>query len=40
MLTRRRRMRFAALVPFGIPDRSDNWHVWDTPQITILPYEP
>jgi len=33
-------MRFAALLPFGDPTRSDNWDKWDTPIITILPYMP
>ncbi|KAK3314465.1 subtilisin-like serine protease [Apodospora peruviana] len=33
-------MRFAAQVPFSDPSHSDNWHVWKTPVITILPYEP
>ncbi|KAK3387888.1 subtilisin-like serine protease [Podospora didyma] len=33
-------MRFAAQIPFSEPAHSDNWHVWQTPQITILPYKP
>ncbi|KAK4183800.1 subtilisin-like serine protease [Podospora australis] len=33
-------MRFAAQIPFSDPAHSDNWHVWNTPQITILPYTP
>ncbi|KAK0710766.1 subtilisin-like serine protease [Lasiosphaeris hirsuta] len=33
-------MRFAAQIPFSEPAHSDNWHVWETPQITILPYKP
>ncbi|KAK3356764.1 subtilisin-like serine protease [Lasiosphaeria hispida] len=33
-------MRFAAQIPFSDPAHSDNWHVWKTPQITILPYKP
>ncbi|KAK0625885.1 subtilase [Immersiella caudata] len=31
------KMRFAALLPFGDPTRSDNWDIWDTPTITVLP---
>jgi len=34
------KMRFAALLPFGDPTRSDNWDIWDTPTITVLPYTP
>jgi hypothetical protein len=30
-------MRFAALVPFGRPDHSDNWDVFPTPQFEVLP---
>ena len=30
-------MRFAALRPFGTPEHSDNWDVWETPDITVLP---
>ncbi|KAH8879495.1 subtilisin-like serine protease [Thozetella sp. PMI_491] len=33
-------MRFAGLIPFSDPDHSDNWHIWKTPEITILPYTP
>ncbi|KAK3372949.1 subtilisin-like serine protease, partial [Lasiosphaeria ovina] len=33
-------MRFAAQIPFSDPTHSDNWHVWQVPQITILPYSP
>ncbi|KAK0614880.1 subtilisin-like serine protease [Bombardia bombarda] len=33
-------IRFAAQIPFSEPSHSDNWHVWQTPQITILPYKP
>ncbi|KAL0936376.1 Minor extracellular protease vpr 2 [Colletotrichum truncatum] len=33
-------MRFAALTPFSNPAHSDNWHIWSTPQVTILPYSP
>ncbi|KAK3988980.1 subtilisin-like serine protease, partial [Cladorrhinum sp. PSN332] len=32
--------RFAAQIPFSDPNHSDNWHVWKTPRITILPYTP
>ncbi|KAK4221773.1 subtilisin-like serine protease [Podospora fimiseda] len=32
--------RFAAQIPFSDPKHSDNWHVWQTPGITILPYTP
>ncbi|KAK0668740.1 subtilisin-like serine protease [Cercophora samala] len=31
-------MRFAAQIPFSDPKRSNSWHVWQTPDITILPY--
>jgi hypothetical protein len=40
MLTRVYRWRFAARLPFSDADHSDNWDIWDTPQITILPYTP
>ncbi|KAM0327552.1 hypothetical protein ACHAQA_005843 [Verticillium albo-atrum] len=30
------RMRFAALAPFGNPKASDNWHIWETPEIEVL----
>lgn len=30
-------MRAAVLLPFGNPKASDNWVVFDTPQIQILP---
>ncbi|KAL9948823.1 hypothetical protein ACHAO5_001375 [Verticillium nonalfalfae] len=30
------KMRFAALAPFGNPKASDNWHVWDAPEIEVL----
>ncbi|KAB5586270.1 subtilisin-like serine protease [Coniochaeta sp. 2T2.1] len=33
-------IRFAAQIPFSDPEHSDNWDIWDTPQITILPYKP
>ncbi|EON96749.1 putative serin endopeptidase protein [Phaeoacremonium minimum UCRPA7] len=33
-------MRFAALVPFSDPSHSDNWDIWKTPVITVLPYTP
>ncbi|KAF6839147.1 serine endopeptidase [Colletotrichum musicola] len=33
-------IRFAALTPFSDPAESDNWDIWQTPQITILPYTP
>jgi hypothetical protein len=32
-------MRFAALIPFGNPKNSDNWDIWDTPQIEIRELE-
>ncbi|KAL8284353.1 hypothetical protein RB600_008969 [Gaeumannomyces tritici] len=31
--------RFAVLVPMSDPDHSDNWDIWKTPEITILPYK-
>lgn len=31
--------RFAALLPLGDPGHSDNWDIWKTPEITILPYK-
>jgi hypothetical protein len=31
------KMRFAALVPFGTPQNADNWDVYQTPVITVLP---
>ncbi|EHL00982.1 putative Minor extracellular protease vpr [Glarea lozoyensis 74030] len=31
------KMRFAALVPFGTPQNADNWDVYQTPAITVLP---
>jgi len=34
------KIRFAALLPFGDPSKSDNWDVWQTPAITVLPYKP
>ncbi|KAK4180699.1 subtilisin-like serine protease [Triangularia setosa] len=33
-------MRLAAQIPFSDPKHSDSWHVWQTPEITILPDEP
>ncbi|KAH8892393.1 subtilisin-like serine protease [Thozetella sp. PMI_491] len=33
-------MRFAAQIPFSDPEHSDNWDIWQTPVITILPYTP
>ncbi|OLN97148.1 Minor extracellular protease vpr 2 [Colletotrichum chlorophyti] len=33
-------IRFAALTPFSNPNHSDNWDIWTTPQITVLPYTP
>lgn len=27
--------RFAALTPFSNPDHSNNWDIWDTPQVTV-----
>ncbi|KAH8885911.1 subtilase [Thozetella sp. PMI_491] len=30
-------MRIAALKPFGDPTHADNWDIWDTPQIEVLP---
>ncbi|KAI5860841.1 peptidase S8/S53 domain-containing protein [Durotheca rogersii] len=32
------RFRFAALVPFADPEGSDSWDVFETPEITVLPY--
>ncbi|KAH8890436.1 subtilase [Thozetella sp. PMI_491] len=29
-------MRIAALKPFGVPDHSDNWDVWETPLIEVV----
>lgn len=29
-------MRIAALMPFGNPAASDNWHKWQSPVITIV----
>lgn len=29
-------MRFAARLPFSNPHHSDNWQIWDTPQIEVL----
>ncbi|KAK2017354.1 serine endopeptidase [Colletotrichum eremochloae] len=31
------KMRFAALVPFGNPEASDNWDVFETPAFEVLP---
>ncbi|KAK1713976.1 serine endopeptidase [Colletotrichum lupini] len=31
------KMRFAALVPFGNPEASDNWDVYETPAFEVLP---
>ncbi|WYZ35953.1 hypothetical protein EsH8_X_000600 [Colletotrichum jinshuiense] len=33
------KMRFAALVPFGNPEASDNWDVFETPAFEVLPLE-
>ncbi|KAF9876569.1 serine endopeptidase [Colletotrichum karsti] len=33
-------MRFAALNPFGNVSRSEDWDIWQTPEISILPYTP
>ncbi|KAL0933784.1 serine endopeptidase [Colletotrichum truncatum] len=33
------KMRIAALMPFGNPKASDNWDVYETPAIDILPLE-
>ncbi|KAH0428810.1 serine endopeptidase [Colletotrichum camelliae] len=33
-------MRFATLAPFSDPSESGSWDIWNTPQITILPYTP
>ncbi|KAH7309858.1 subtilisin-like serine protease [Stachybotrys elegans] len=30
-------MRFAARLPFSNPNNSDNWDIWDTPTIEVLP---
>lgn len=30
-------MRIAALVPFGNPQASDNWEIYETPVIEVLP---
>lgn len=30
-------MRVAALVPFGNPEASDNWEIYETPVIEVLP---
>ncbi|KAH6682326.1 subtilisin-like serine protease [Plectosphaerella plurivora] len=32
-------MRFAARLPFSNPAHSDNWHIWKTPNIEVLPLE-
>ncbi|GKT51113.1 minor extracellular protease vpr [Colletotrichum spaethianum] len=33
------KMRFAALVPFGNPEASDNWDIFETPAFEVLPLE-
>ncbi|TIC91197.1 Minor extracellular protease vpr [Colletotrichum higginsianum] len=33
------KMRFAALIPFGNPEASDNWDVFETPAFEVLPLE-
>lgn len=30
-------MRFAARLPFSNPRNSDNWHIWKTPNVEVLP---
>ncbi|KAJ9143445.1 hypothetical protein NKR23_g6485 [Pleurostoma richardsiae] len=31
--------RFAALTMFGNPEHPDNWGIWKTPEITVLPFQ-
>lgn len=33
------KMRFAALLPFGDPQKSDDWDVYETPLIEVLPLD-
>ncbi|KAI8173579.1 Minor extracellular protease vpr [Colletotrichum sp. SAR 10_75] len=33
------KMRFAALFPFGNPEASDNWDIFETPAFEVLPLE-
>ncbi|OHW92565.1 serin endopeptidase [Colletotrichum incanum] len=33
-------MRFAALIPMSNPEHSENWDIWKTPGIKVLPYTP
>ncbi|KAL7621117.1 hypothetical protein AAE478_008430 [Parahypoxylon ruwenzoriense] len=32
------KFRFAILVPFAEPEQSDGWDIFETPEITVLPY--
>lgn len=33
------RFRIAALRPFGLPEVSGDWDIWETPSITVLPLD-